>query len=490
MTDRRRRAAALLAGLAAAAGQVPFSLTPLALAGLAALIWLARGAGTARRAARIGWWGGAAYFALTLHWIVEPFLVDAARHGWMAPFALVLMAGGLALFWAAALGAAYRATAGGRAFWPAAAAALAGMEMLRALILTGFPWSLLGYVWSGGPGAQLAAWTGPFGLTLLTCLIAAGIAALGPRPGTAAALVAAWLLPIGAGALRPAAPPIPGDAPALRIVQPNAPQDEKWEPGRADAFFGRALDLTAAPGDPALVIWPETSVPYAVSPGHPALDRLAGAARGATVIFGAQRVAGARFYNALFVLGPGGGIADFYDKHHLVPFGEYVPLGDLAARVGIHGLASREGAGYSAGPGPRTLDLGRFGTALPLICYEAIFPEEVGAPRRPDWLLQITNDAWFGTFAGPQQHLAQARMRAIEQGLPLIRAANTGISAVIDPRGGVTARLPLGVPGKIDAPLPPAAAPTPYARTGDWPAGAAILACLLAAAALARRDSA
>ncbi len=479
---------AVLAGLAAGAGQAPVSAVPVALAGLALLLWLARDAGGPVGAARIGWWAGTAYFALTLHWIVEPFLVDAARHGWMAPFALVLLSGGLALFWAGALGLARGLGGAGPAFWPAAAAALAGAEILRALVLTGFPWSLLGYVWTDGPGAQIAAWTGPFGLTLLTCLLAAGTAAAGPRPAGVAALLAAWLLPVGLGALRAPAP-LPGpEAPVLRIVQPNAPQDEKWQPGRAEAFFDRALDLTAAPGDPELVIWPETSVPYGIEPGHPALDRIARAAAGARVAFGAQRVAGARFYNTLFVTGPDGRIAASYDKHHLVPFGEYVPLGDLAARLGIYGLAAGEGFGYSAGPGPRLVDLGRFGRALPLICYEAIFPEEVGAPERPAWLLQITNDAWFGTFAGPQQHLAQARMRAIEQGVPMVRAANTGISAVIDARGGVVDSLPLGVAGRIDAALPPAAAATPYARGGDWPAALAILACLGAGLALRRRN--
>ncbi len=476
MSDPRRAAFAVAAGLAAGLGQAPFSLVPVALAGLALLVWLAGGAASGGRAAWIGWLGGTAYFALTLHWIVEPFMVDPDRDGWMAPFAVVFLSGGLGLFWALALGVARRLTAGGWRFAVAAAAALAVIEMLRSLILTGFPWALLGYVWSEGTGAQLAAFAGPYGLTLVTCALAAGLALVGPRPLAAVLLLGAWLGPVGLGALRPPAPDPGADAPILRIVQPNAPQDQKWDPVLAPVFFRRALDLTAAPGAPDLVIWPETSVPFWVEPGHPALARISAAAGERVVVFGAQRSVGPRYFNTLFVLGPGGRIVDTYDKHHLVPFGEYVPLGDLAARFGIYGLASGEGFGYSAGPGPRLVDLGPFGQVQPLICYEAIFPAEVGATaERPAWLLQITNDAWFGTFAGPQQHLAQARMRAIEQGLPMVRAANTGISAVIDATGRIIGALPLGLAGHFDAPVPAALPPTPYARTGDWPAGLAIL---------------
>ncbi len=452
----------------------------MALGGLAGLVALAAGTATARRAAWIGWLGGTAYFALTLHWIVEPFLVDAARDAWMAPFAAIFLSGGLALFWALAFGLARGIVTGGRRFGLVAAAALAAVEMLRSLILTGFPWALVGYVWSEGPGAQLAAFVGPFGLTLVTCLLAAFVAQETGRPvRIALALTVAWLGPVGLGAIRPDPPAPAPDAPRLRLVQPNAPQDEKLDPALAPAFFRRALDQTAAPGRPDLVIWPETSVPYLIEPGHPALAEVSAAAGSRPVILGAQRLEGARYYNSLLVLGPGGRIEEIYDKHHLVPFGEYVPLGGLAARFGIRGLASAEGFGYSAGSGPRLVDLGRFGEVLPLICYEAVFPEEVGGTKRPDWLVQITNDAWFGTFAGPQQHLAQARLRAIEQGLPMARVANTGISAVIDAEGRVVAALSLGTAGHLDSRLPPALPPTLYARTGDWPALTAIAAILL-----------
>ena len=479
-----RLALSALAGVGVALGQAPFHLAPLALLALGAAGWLCRSAPNARGAAWRGFATGTAYFAVTLHWIVEPFLVDVARHGWMAPFALLFMATGFALFWALAFWVGRRLAGGGWRFALAFGAALAGVEVLRSLILTGFPWALIGYIWSEGPVAQATAFIGPFGLTLATTLVAGLLAGIGPRP--AAVLVGAviWsgaVLSLGA---RPHAPAAEEGAPVLRLVQPNAPQHLKWDPDYTQMFFERALDLTAAPGAPDLILWPETSVPYLIEPGHPVLQILSQAAGDVPLVVGGQRAEGSRYFNSLVVIGQDGTIGDVYDKHHLVPFGEYVPLGDLAGRFGIRGLAQGE-YGYSSGPGQRLVDLGPLGEVLPLICYEAIFPEEVGAvAQRADWLLQITNDAWFGTFAGPQQHLAIARMRAIEQGLPMVRVANTGISAVISATGQVTAELGLGEAGYLDAALPPALLPTPYARTGDLPAFALILLLLSGTIAL------
>jgi len=193
------------------------------------------------------------------------------------------------------------------------------------------------------------------------------------------------------------------------------------------------------------------------------------AANGAGVILGVQRLTAPRFFNSLAVIGPSGAISSVYDKHHLVPFGEYVPFGDLLSTVGINGLAAREGGGYSAGPGPQVLDIGPLGKALPLICYEGVFPRNLRTTERPDWLLLITNDAWFGTFSGPYQHLAQARLRAVEQGLPMVRVANTGVSAVIDPHGRIIDSIPLGEAGSRDIALPAPLPATLYARIGDGP---------------------
>ena len=477
MSDRAGSLWAVLGGAAIAMGQVPFSLVPVALSGIGLACWLCSNAVSARQAAGSGLTVGIGYFAVALHWIVQPFLVDAATHGWMAPFALIFTATGFALFWAAAFWVARRWSGPGWRGAVGVAAALATVEAARSLILTGFPWALPAYIWADTPAAQVASVTGPFGLSLLTLLAGAALGAIGPRRIAVPVLVAAWLVPIGLGALRGPAPQAAADAPVIRIVQPNVPQDEKFDGATAAGHFDRALGITAAPGAPALIVWPETSVPYLIEPGHPVLARLSDAARGAPLAVGAQRAEGYRYFNTLVVIGPDGTIADAYDKHHLVPFGEFFPLGDFFARFGIRGLAQTS-FGYSPGPGPRLLDLGPLGRPLPLICYEAIFAEEVGAsPTRPDWLLQITNDAWFGTFAGPQQHLAQARFRSIEQGLPMIRSANTGISAALDAHGRIMASLPLGVAGHLDVALPPAAAATIYARLGDWPSFAAILLC-------------
>lgn len=471
LTRSRPFLAAFLAGALAGLGQVPFSLTPVAIAALGVAGWLGGRQPGWRGAALVGLAAGAGYFALTLHWIVEPFLVDPVRHGWMAPFALILISLGMALFWASAFGVARWLGGAGRGYPIVLAAALAAMEWVRATIFTGFPWALWGYIWSEGPAAQIGAWIGPFGLTLLAAVAAFVPLVARSMPWRAAGFAGLWLLSLGVGALvaPPAVAPSP-DAPLVRLVQPNARQDEKWDPARAPVFFDRQLSYTAAAGAPDLVVWPETALPFLLESGDPGAAEVARAASGAPVLVGAQRAEGVRYYNSLALLGPGGRIDDLYDKHHLVPFGEYVPFGDLAIRVGIAAFSAQAGYGYSSGPGPRLMDLGEAGQVLPLICYEAIFPRDVAAaPERPDWLLQVTNDAWFGSFSGPQQHLSQARMRAIEQGLPMVRVANTGISAVIDAGGRVVAFLPLNEAGYLDHRVPPALAPTPYARAGEWP---------------------
>lgn len=468
---RRPYLLAALSGAAAGLGQVPFSLTPLALVSLGLAAWIGRARPGWRGAAWTGFAAGTGYFAVTLHWIVEPFLVDPARHGWMAPFALVFMSTGFALFWALAFGLARRLGGGGVGYALTLAAGLAMVEWLRSTILTGFPWALLGYVWSEGPAAQLGAVMGPFGLTLLASA-AAVLPIMGARVWQRIALLGAlWLGPLAAGALIAPEVTIPDpQAPLVRLVQPNAPQDQKWDPDFVATFYDRQLDFTAAAGAPDLIVWPETALPYLLQDSDSAAAEVAAAAGGLPVLVGAQRAEGRRYYNSLALLGSSGRIEQRYDKYHLVPFGEYIPFGGITRRVGLRAFTAQEGFGYSPGPGPQLLDLGAAGRVLPLICYEAIFPRDVAAaPSRPDWLLQVTNDAWFGSFSGPQQHLAQARMRTIEQGLPMIRVANTGISAVIDAGGRVLAELPLNEAGFLDHRVPRALSPTRYARLGDWP---------------------
>jgi apolipoprotein N-acyltransferase len=479
---------ALGAGAVAALGQAPASIEAAGVLGLFGGLAVFLASDSWRTAFAAGWAFGTGHFGLALFWIVEPFLVDVARHGWMAPFALVLMAGGLALFWGAAFALARRL--GGPVAW---AAALAAAELARGYVLTGFPWALVGYIWTDSGALQWAAWVGPYGLTFGTLLLVALVwAALAraPAPWLLAAPLPFAALALSGAALAPAAQDLAG-RPVVRLVQPNAPQDEKWDPDRVIEFYQRQIGYTAAPGDtpPDLIVWPESAIPWPLDVAGPVLGEIATAAGGVPVVLGLNRREDGRWYNALVVVDEAGEVAQLYDKHHLVPFGEYIPLGHLTRSLGLRSFAAQDGYGYSAGPGPRLLDLPSFGTALPLICYEAIFPQGVrAAPGRPDLLLQITNDAWFGEISGPYQHLAQARVRAVEQGLPLVRVANTGVSAVIDPAGRVLAAIPLGEAGFLDHPVPAPLPATLYARTGDWPVFVVLLATL-AGAALRRRVS-
>lgn len=460
-------------GLLIGAGQPPLPLQPLALLALILLLrQLCRAAGPLH-----AFWmalaAGTGNFAFSLSWIVNPFFVDPLRHGWMAPFALVFLSVGLALFWAVA------AWFAARSQWrlPALVLALPAADLLRGHVFTGFPWSLFGHIPLGTPAEQLGALVGGYGMGLAVLVLAA-LPVVSPKAG-GLAMVAALSAAVFWGIGRQSGVGDGGGRYVVRIVQPNIEQSSKWNPDIARDNFDMLLDLTvsSAKGElPAVAIWPETAVPFFLSEGEGAA--LAIGSLGVPVAAGFQRVSGDLFWNSLAIIGPGGSIGQVYDKVHLVPFGEYMPLGDMLYDLfGIRAFAAQQGAGYSKGLSAKVMDFGPgLGTARPLICYEAIFPEEVATDIRPDWLLQVTNDAWFGSLTGPYQHFAQARLRAIEQGLPLVRAANTGISAVVDARGQVVADT-LGAPailgldqrGVVDVRLPAALPATPYARFGDWP---------------------
>ena len=468
-------------GAVSALGQVPWGLFPLTVVALALLISVLARPGRWGAAAWSAWAFATGQFLVTWQWLVNPFYVEADVYGWMAPFAVAFMAGGIALFWA--LAGALAARRGG--LW--STAALLGLaEVGRSKLFTGFPWSLPSQIWIDTPLAQAAAWIGPFGLTAATLALAASLAAAA-RGRPVPPLIALALLPPLWLVLQPS--PSAATGPLVRIVQPNAPQDEKFDPDRAVAFHERALALSGEGPAAALTVWPETSIPWLLEHSEgDFLREIREAAGGAPVVVGIRRRDGSRYYNTLALIGEDGFAEAIYDKHHLVPFGEYVPLGELAARFGIRGLAAADGGGYAAGPGPATLELPGIGRALALICYEGLFAAEVNsvAPR-PDLMLLATNDAWFGEGAGPRQHLAEARARAIEQGLPLVRSANTGISAMIDARGRITGALPLGQAGALVLPLPEPLPPTLYRRTGDWPA--LLLLGLVALAGLSRRPA-
>jgi apolipoprotein N-acyltransferase len=481
LAGKRRLLFAFGLGAVAALGQAPLGFWWATLAALAGLIWLLDRVGDARGAFLVGLFAGAGHFTLALNWIVEPFLIDIVRHGWMAPFAVVLLSFGLGLFWA---GSAVLAR-----MFPSRAlgfvVAFVALEWLRGVIFTGFPWAMAGHVWIGTPVDQVAALGGPSLLSLLA-LLAAALPILWRWPGLVGSILILGA-GFGFGLWRLAQPlPEPG-ALTLRLVQPNAEQSVKWEAELAEEHLDRLLELTAEGEGADLTIWPETAVPYMLEYAPDVANLVVSASGGRPVALGIQREEGGRFFNSLRVLEGTGGETARYDKAHLVPFGEYIPFGDLAYRwFGLTAFAAQAGATYSAGPGPRVIDLGAFGRVLPLICYEAIFPRDVNAaPERADWMLQITNDAWFGTLTGPFQHFAQAQLRAIEQGLPLIRVANTGVTAVIDAHGRVVDRLPFGVMDAMDTQVPGALPPTPYSRWGDLPLF--LLLAGLAALALAGR---
>lgn len=471
LSGLRRLLAALAAGAATALAQPPFSWPVVLFVALPLLLWLLDGTRGPRGAFVLGWLAGAAHWAAGLFWIVEPFFVEPEVFGWMAPFALVGMAGGLALFWAAPFALARGLAPPGLHRALALAALWALSDYARGHVLTGFPWALPAYAWVETPVIQTAALGGPWLLSFATLVAALLPGAGGLRTaGIAAALVAmAW----GWGAWR-LAQPLPERDPALRVrlVQPDAAQAQKWLPGMQQEFYNRHIALTSERDGPPpdVTIWSETAVPFLLGEASVLEAESAAAAQPGRLILGIRRRDGERWYNALAVLDPDGAAAAVYDKHHLVPFGEYIPGARLVARLGLPGITPLTRGGFSAGPGPRLISVPGLPPFLPLICYEAIFPGALSAPGgRADWLVQVTNDAWFGEVAGPWQHFAQARVRAVEQGLPLARVANTGISAMIDPLGRVTARLGLGEVGRIDAVLPSALPATPYFRHGDIP---------------------
>ncbi|MGR3637600.1 MAG: apolipoprotein N-acyltransferase [Shimia sp.] len=485
-------------GALGALGHPPFDLWFLTAAAFVAVFGLALRCESNRDWAKTGFWFGFGYFAIALHWIVEPFLVDVARHGWMAPFALVMMAAGGAAFWAVAFGIAVwlRRGLGGVA---ALAAAMTATEMLRAYVLTGFPWAMPSYVLVNQMAGQMAAFFGPHGLNFVLFLLTGGLAFGAVRRwrwiwGVAGAVMLALWVPVPDQL--PEAREQADASPVVRLVQPNALQHLKWHPDHVLKFFQRSLALTAQAAKeadaavPDLVVWPETSVPWTLDNAENALLAAAGAARGAPVVLGLNRYEGERVFNTVAVVSRDGAVTDVYDKHHLVPFGEYIPLGDFLGRFGLRGLASRHGGGYSAGAGPELIDLGVFGKALPLICYEAVFPQDTRVRgERPRVMLHMTNDAWFGNFSGPYQHLAQTRMRAIETGVPVLRAANTGVSAAIDAKGRVLAMLPLGEAGYLDVALPDLGPDTLYARWGDLPMGGGLALLIVAGVAVRRRET-
>ena len=480
-------------------------LVPIALGGFAALgheAWMTGFAAVSialtlaflilpehrRVAAWFGWLLGLGYFGVTLRWLIEPFLVDPMRHGWMAPFAILLMAGGLALFWALAVWVS-RWIAGRSAsvmFW--LPVTLAAAELARGHVLSGFPWGMLSYTLIGGVGDVWFAWVGPYGTNFLLLALLGAVSFCLHKGWTLVwpALVGVLVATIGLQTLLPRSSDSASQS-VVRIVQPNAPQHQKWDREWMPVFFDRAIELTGDGAAPDVVIWPETSVPALLDFAQPWMEQMSLAARGAPVVAGIQRREGDTYFNSAILIDQPENVTAISDKAHLVPFGEYIPLAWLLEPVGL-GTLVEQVAGFSPGTGDGLMQIDGLGLARVLICYEGIFPEDMQRGEvRPDVLLIITNDAWFGMGAGPRQHLMQAQARAIEQGLPVVRAANTGISAIIDPWGKVTDSLPLNEAGYLDAIVPHAIAPTMYSKMGDWPLFVLLSLCMFVGIARRKR---
>lgn len=490
LTGWRRALAALAAGMAAALSMPPLDLWPMLFIAVPILLLLLEGLRprTIGASFLLGWLFGLGYFILALNWIGFAFFVDAATYLWMMPFAVGGLAAAMAVYWGLAALAVNASGWRGLRLVLGFAAMLAGAEWLRGRLFTGFPWAAPGLAVDGmGAVSQTASFLGMTGLTLFIILWAGlPLVFAGQRHRIAAAGLL-LLLPIAWGyGLYRLSGAVDADVPGvrLRIVQPNIGQNEKWREDNARPIFDALLSLSseATPESPdgiagrTHVIWPESAVPFLIDEGGAAARELRAMLGGRTVLItgalrrGLEKLApadGFPVHNSVIVFNGVAEVIARYDKWRLVPGGEFLPLAWLLEPLGFRKVIAIPGS-FAPGPGPVTLDIPGAPPVAMLVCYEAIFPHDLVDPKkRPAWIVNVTNDGWFGNSTGPWQHLAQARLRTIEQGLPLVRAANTGISAVMDPYGRIRASLPLGQRGVVDAVLPAALPATPYSRFGD-----------------------
>jgi apolipoprotein N-acyltransferase len=495
----KRAAIACLAGALSALAMAPFNIWPVLFITFPVALWLIDGAAAGKfngipAAAIAGWWFGFGYFIAGLYWIGYAFLVDADTFAWLLPIAVAGLPAVLALFMALGFALA-------RLFWTrdafrilSFATALTVSEWLRGHILSGFPWNLFGYAITEPLAlAQSASLIGIWGLTFLTLAIFATPAvliddrAVTRRPWLPLATALTVLLCMGGyGALRLAQHAtqfVPGVK--LRLMQPNLQQDVKFNYGAKKEVMEKYLALSdRATGpqssgvrDSTILIWPESAFPFFLAREPDVLAQIADfLPRGTTLITGAVRppdapagVKTSRAYNSIYAIDGDGNVLSIYDKLHLVPFGEYLPFQSVMEKLGFMQL-TRVIGGFIPGSRRDVMTIPGAPKALPLICYEVAFSGQiVAAGERPGWIVNLTNDGWFGISTGPYQHLQQARLRAIEEGLPIVRVANTGISAVIDPLGRFIGELRLGQEGVLDSPLPTALPSPVFARINDWP---------------------
>jgi apolipoprotein N-acyltransferase len=486
LTGWRRWTLAFLLGVLAAGAFAPLHLVFLLIPAMTGLVWLVFSKHSVRAALGVGWWFGLGHFSTGLYWISNALLVQAERFGWMAPFAVFGLAAILAFFPALTTALTRKVARQGNPVGRILifAAAWTGFEWLRSWLFTGFPWNLIGSAWVFSDAMiQIASIAGVYGLSLISLIAAAMPALLAAGNGwhmqgsslraittTALALVVIW----AGGTLRlnDASEEVVPNV-RLRLVQPNINQRLKWQQDqRQKNLFEQARMSAASEGQaPTHVIWAETAATYFIAKDAAARAVIARSTpKGGLTITGAPRTSAKktteyRIWNSLHAIDENAKIVGTYDKFHLVPFGEYTPFrstfGFSKITVGT--------TDFSAGSGLQTLRLKGLPPVSPLICYEVIFPGRVvDKTDRPHWLLNLTNDGWYGVSSGPYQHFATARLRAVEEGLPLVRVANTGISGVIDGYGRTVAKLALDTKGILDSDLPRALPPTLYARLGNW----------------------
>jgi apolipoprotein N-acyltransferase len=484
-----------LAGLTAALGFEPLGLWPLTLAAVAGLLWLIERAPTLRSALARGWWFGLGNFALGLNWIATAFTYQAAMPHWLGWIAVVLLSLYLAVFPAAASGLAWRyGTTDKLTLILILAAAWIVTEWLRATLFTGFAWNPLGVALVPTLAARTATLIGTYGLSAVTVLLSGALLLLIRKEWWRALMLAAPVLIVGGLLWSLSSTPPARDVP-VRIVQPNIGQEEKWESRFEEGNFQRLARLsTPAAEGPRLLLWPEAAVTEPLEDGRRdrfrQLDTFFTQRRvrdllapgdllltGGVTIQSADGDRATSGTNSVFAMTREEGIVGRYDKAHLVPYGEYLPMRPLLSSIGLSRLAPGD-IDFESGSGPRSLDLRGIGKAGLQICYEIIFSGQVVDRRdRPGFIFNPSNDAWFGAW-GPPQHLAQARLRAIEEGLPVLRSTPTGVSAVIDAEGRLLAGIPWRQEGAIDAPLPGPKEPTLFARLGN--AAPLIFALMLA----------
>lgn len=487
-----RYASAAGFGALGAFSLAPFHWMPLLFVAFTGLFWLVSGARRWTHAALLGWLFGVAHFAVGLSWIAESFYVDATRFGAIAVPAIATLVAFLALFPALACSLAKVTGSGGWRLLLALAVFWSGAEWLRGHVLTGFPWNLIGYAWGGADETlQAASVLGIYGLGFLTILLAAAPGlAIGSRTPESPRWIPLAVSTVGILALwgfgvHRLAGEMPEDVlgPRLRIVQANVPQAMKWNPEERERILSLYLALSSqvASDWPTHIVWPETAVPYLIEEAKVSDAIVAAVPIGGALLTGAvRRTADFEWYPALLnsILGisESGEIAAAYDKVRLVPFGEYMPL----RRILPFKKLTVGTIDYVSGDERVVFSLPNLPPVMPMICYEAIFPDARRQGQQPKWILNVTNDAWFGDSSGPYQHLLAARVRAIERGVPLIRAANTGISAVTDAYGRVRASLQLNTSGIIDTSLPQALrSGTLYTSLGNLPFGVALVTSFL-----------